>query len=74
MQTIAEIQLLRIPEVAQRLDVSHARAYELVRTGAFPAVRIGRQLRVDPAALQAWIDSGGTPLPGGWRREPDGGA
>ena len=61
--------LLRIPEVAERLDVTHARAYELARTGALPAVRIGRQLRVDPEALQAWIDNGGQPLPGGWRKE-----
>lgn len=70
MQNSAELQLLRIPEVAARLDVSQARAYDLCRTGAIPAVRIGRQLRVDPEALQGWIDAGGQPLPGGWRKEP----
>ena len=69
MQTTTESRLLRIPEVAARLDITEARAYELARTGALPAVRIGRQLRVDPAALRAWIDNGGQPLPGGWRRQ-----
>jgi excisionase family DNA binding protein len=64
-------RLLRIPEVAERLDVTEARAYELARTGALPAVRIGRQIRVHPDQLAEWIQAGGTPLPGGWRREPE---
>jgi excisionase family DNA binding protein len=52
--------LLRIPEVAARLNISRARAYELVRTGRIPAVRITpRQIRVDPTRLEAWISSGG---------------
>jgi excisionase family DNA binding protein len=66
-----ESRLLRVAEVATRLDITEARAYELARTGALPTVRIGRQIRVDPDALQAWIDNGGQPLPGGWRREAE---
>lgn len=71
-----EPRLLRIPEVAARLDVTVQRAYELARTGSLPAVRIGRQLRVDPDVLQAWIDSGGQstpllPLCGGCRSVPE---
>ena len=63
-------KLLRISEVAQVLDVPLARAYEMAREGIIPVVRLGRQLRVDPARFEEWIESGGQPLPGGWRREP----
>ena len=64
-------QLLRMREVAEILDVTLHRAYELARTGVIPTVRIGRQLRVDADRLQEWIDSGGQSLPGGWRREAE---
>ena len=60
--------LLRVPRVAEILDLTPARIYELVREGVLPAVRLGRQVRIDPEALEAWIDSGGQSLPGGWRR------
>jgi excisionase family DNA binding protein len=56
------VKFLRIPEVAQLLDVSVPRAYEMVRRGLLPAVRIGRQVRVHPEQLQAWIALGGRPL------------
>lgn len=46
--------------VAAHLDVSKERAYELVRLGILPAVRLGRQVRVDESVVQQWIASGGT--------------
>ena len=52
-------QLYTIPQVAEVLGVSLARAYDLARRGWLPAVRIGRQVRVDPEALAAWIREGG---------------
>ena len=55
------MKLLRIPEVAQMLDVSVQRAYELARTDMLPVVRVGRQVRVHPEKLQKWIESGGFP-------------
>ena len=65
--------LLRIAQVAELLDVSVARAYELARVGVLPTVKIGRQLRIDPDQLDQWISAGGQSLPGGWRREPSDG-
>ncbi len=56
--------LRRIQEVAERLSVTVPRAYELIRTGLIPGVRIGRQVRVDDAALCAFIASGGRGLGG----------
>jgi excisionase family DNA binding protein len=68
------MKLLKIRDVAERLDVTTQRAYELARIGVLPAVKIGRQVRVAPAALDAFIESGGATLPGGWKREPGEGA
>ncbi len=65
------MKLLRIHEVAEILDVPVARAYELARHGILPAVRLGRQVRVDAGKLKEWIDEGGTDLPGVWRRNAD---
>jgi excisionase family DNA binding protein len=56
-------KLQRIPKLAEILDVTLPRAYELVRTGYFPpgvVVRIGRQVRFDESALREWLASGGS--------------
>lgn len=55
-------RLLRIAEVAERLNVSLPRAYELVRKGVIPSVSIGRQKRVDSVVLEEFIARGGEPL------------
>jgi excisionase family DNA binding protein len=62
-------RLLSVAQVAPMLGLTEARVYELVRLRMLPAVRIGRQVRIDEQALQAWIAQGGQALPGGWRRE-----
>jgi excisionase family DNA binding protein len=47
--------------LARRLNVSRHRAYELMRERRVPGVvRIGRQLRIDPEAVEAWIQDGGS--------------
>ena len=53
-------QLATAEWVAQRLGVKLHRVYELIRTDKLPHVRLGRTVRVDPAKLEAWIESGGT--------------
>ncbi len=55
--------MLLVPEVAAILNVSVPRAYELVRSGVLPSVRLGRQIRVDPRRLEAFLDGGGQCLP-----------
>ena len=54
--------LMKIPEMARKLDVTVPRGYALVRDGVIPGVRIGRQVRVDRDQLDAWIASGGQEL------------
>jgi len=68
------MRLLRVAEVAEILRVPQARTYELIRQGLLPAVHLGRQLRVSEPALIGFIETGGKPLAGGWRRERDGAA
>jgi excisionase family DNA binding protein len=43
---------------------SNQRVYELARLNWIPSVRLGRQVRFDPAALEEWAKRGGTQLNG----------
>ena len=62
------MELLKVDEVARMLRVPSARVYDLARQRVIPSVRMGRQIRVDRAALRRWIEAGGKPLRGGWRK------
>jgi len=62
------MQLLKVPEVAELLQVSEWRAYQLVREGILPAVHLGRQVRIPADKLREFVESGGKRLDGGWRR------
>lgn len=43
------------------LDVPRARAYEMMRDGLLPSVRLGRAVRVDRERLRDCLAHGGTP-------------
>jgi excisionase family DNA binding protein len=48
--------LLTIPQVAERLNVSEYRAYELARQGVLKSVRLGKKsVRVKHAALAEYL-------------------
>ena len=53
--TPATPPLLRVRDVARRLEVSRATAYRLIGAGQIPAVRVGGSIRVDPAELDAYV-------------------
>ena len=57
-------------QVAWYLNITSTRVYEACRAGLIPHVRIGRSIRFSRAEITAWVERGGTPHPGGWRREP----
>jgi excisionase family DNA binding protein len=48
--------LLRIDEVAERLAISRATTYRLIRGGSIPIVHIGTAVRVPVDALDRWLD------------------
>jgi excisionase family DNA binding protein len=56
-------KLLRVPAVAEIIDTTVPRTYELIRLGILPAVRMGRQVRVDANVLEQWIKNGGSSQP-----------
>lgn len=67
-------QLLTLQQTANILAVKYPRVAEMVRIGLFPegiVVRLGRQIRIDPEALDQFLRNGGRALPGGWRREAE---
>jgi excisionase family DNA binding protein len=52
--------LLRVDEVARRLDVSMRSTRRLIALQQLPTVRIGRAVRVSAAALDTFCAKGGT--------------
>ena len=51
------VRLLTAEDVAEMLQVSTYHAYELLRRGAIPVVRIGRLVRCTEADLAAFIQA-----------------
>ncbi|WP_020580010.1 helix-turn-helix domain-containing protein [Actinopolymorpha alba] len=49
--------LLRVPEAAQRLSLSRAKVYELIKAGVLPSVRIDRARRIRVDDLRAYVAS-----------------
>jgi excisionase family DNA binding protein len=50
-------KLLKIGEFADRAGISRSLAYELVRAGSVPSIRLSeRAVRVPESALEAWIE------------------
>ncbi len=48
---------ISVAEMQTVLGISRTKAYELLSTGEIPAVKVGRVLRVERAALQAWLEA-----------------
>lgn len=51
---------LTVKEAAPIAKMSVQALYSAIREKQFPAIHIGRRLRIDPAALREWIKNGGT--------------
>jgi excisionase family DNA binding protein len=44
-------------QVADLLNVRASQVYRLVQGRQIPFIRIGRQLRFDPSAIQEWLEA-----------------
>lgn len=55
-----ETRYIKVIEVAQYLGIGRSQAYDLVKRGVIPSVRIGsRTLRVSLDELEKWIEEKG---------------
>src|SRR5437764_7817507 len=59
-QVVREIEsVLTVPQVAQRLNMSSYRVYELCRAGALSSYKCGKSVRVKPSAVAEYLASKG---------------
>jgi excisionase family DNA binding protein len=54
-ETTNERLLLTVEEAARQLNIGRTFAWQLVRKGELPVVRLGRCVRVPRRALEEWI-------------------
>lgn len=55
MSVLRSRLLLRVPEVAEALSISRSQAYELIRRGIIPAIKLGDSVRVPQAELEQMV-------------------
>lgn len=48
--------LLRVGEAAELAGIGRSSGYELVRSGEWPAIRVGTSIRIPADALRRWVD------------------
>lgn len=47
---------INVVELANRLGVSRARAYQLANSAGFPSIRLGKRLLISVKGLEKWIE------------------
>jgi excisionase family DNA binding protein len=52
----AEQLLVTVAKAAAMTDVGRSTGYQLVASGEWPSVKVGRSIRVPVAALRAWLE------------------
>jgi excisionase family DNA binding protein len=52
-----KVQFLRIVEIAQALNVSRSKAYEMIASGEIPSVDIAGCKRVPVPAFEVYVDA-----------------
>ena len=62
-QKFGSTEVMTVPEAAAKLGIGCNAAYEAVRSGQIPAIRIGRLLRVPRIAFQRMLEQASTPAP-----------
>jgi excisionase family DNA binding protein len=64
------VRLLTAAQLEQEYNIRRGQAFLLAREGILPHVRLGRQVRFDRAAIEAFLANGGRSFEGGWKRTP----
>ena len=48
--------LLKVDQVAERLNLGRAKTWAMVMAGEIPSLTIGRSRRIPAAALREWVE------------------
>ena len=48
---------LNVPQICSVLQIGRTTAYELIRCGRIPSIRVGKQIRVPREALRTLIEN-----------------
>ncbi len=48
--------LLTVPDVAEQLSLSRRMVYQMIANKTFPAIKIGRAVRISPDAFDHWME------------------
>lgn len=59
VRQMVECQVFTVPEAGRKLGISRNSAYDAVRRGEIPSIRIGRRLLVPIVALERMLNSAG---------------
>ena len=62
MSAMLNTPWLNAEELAKLFKVTPHRVYDLVREDRIPHIRIGRQIRFSPEAIEQWAAAGGQPI------------
>jgi excisionase family DNA binding protein len=54
----SECKTLTVPEVAKALGIARGGAYEAVKRGDIPSIRIGKRILVSAAAIERMLSAG----------------
>lgn len=58
-----EAEYITVREIAERLNLSKSRAYQLVESGDLPCIRIGSCIRIGRAAFESWLKTKSVAVP-----------
>jgi excisionase family DNA binding protein len=53
---VEDALLLKVEQVADRLNLGRAKTWQMVMAGEIPSLTIGRSRRVPAAALREWVE------------------
>ncbi len=54
---VLEPLAVSVPEAGDLMRIKRSKAYELVASGEWPSITIGRSRRVPVASLKQWLDA-----------------
>ena len=58
-RNVANECVYTVEEIAKEARISRTAAYELVKKGLFPVIRIGGLIRIPKEPFDAWLDGRG---------------